>query len=84
MRAHVPAVGQKGHRAENRSAGDLDYHHEKGEHDHAAGGALAVAALEVKAVLVPPAVKRVTVHYARTSWCGKPEPGFTMFMIAAG
>ena len=62
VRAHVPPVRQKRHGAEGDSGGDFDHHHSQGEHHHPAGGALAVAVLQVEAVVVLPAVQRMNMH----------------------
>src|SRR5260370_9095438 len=37
MRAHMQAVGNQGHRAEQRSADDLCGHHDAAEHDDGPG-----------------------------------------------
>ena len=42
MGAHVPAIGEQRHRAEQRTRGDLGDHHDDGQGDHEPGPALVL------------------------------------------
>ncbi len=62
MGAHVPAVGQEGHGAEQQAGKNFYDHHGDGEQNDAQGIALAVLVGLVKAVLVLPFVEIIDMH----------------------
>ena len=65
MGRHVPAVGQQGHRAEDRAARDLDHHHGGGETDYQPRAPfVAIVRGAQEDVVVTPVVERVAVHDA--------------------
>ena len=69
MGRHVPAVGQKRHRAEERAAGDLGHHHGGGQADHQPGAPfIALVRAAQEDVLVLPIVERVAVHAGSYFW----------------
>jgi hypothetical protein len=63
MGRHVPAVGEKRHRAEQHAAGDLADHHRGGQRHHQPGAPLVARMRPPQEdVLVGPLVERMRVH----------------------
>jgi len=65
MGAHVPAVGQQGHRVEPPAHDDLDDHHAGGEERHPASrpfGFFALGGIAAEHMAVAPALQIVGMH----------------------
>jgi hypothetical protein len=58
MRPHMPAIGEQGHRPEQRAGHDLGHHHDQGQDDHDPGAPLVLVMLLAKErVIVRPLVE---------------------------